>query len=303
LVRPLLLGLALAAIAGATQAQTYPAKPLRLVVAFPAGGTADVVARTLAQPLGAALGQNVIVENRAGGGTVIATELVARAAADGHTLLLTGFSFSANSALRSNLPFDTQKDFAAVARIESSPWMLAAHPSLPVKNVKELIALARTRPGQLLVGNTSTRNPSSRSRSCRPPSRGISVTTDDSTPRSRSRGSMAASECSAPPPTPSASIACNTFISNLPFATAGPAGPGGRVLADQHVGGRVDRGAVGRVTRVFVSALNGDGLDALRRLIADEVARAADLNSQDTVTILPDGSAVESENSAPADPA
>ena len=149
LVRPLLLGIALAAIAGATQAQPYPAKPLRLVVAFPAGGTADVVARTLAQPLGAALGQNVIVENRAGGGTVIATELVARAPADGHTLLLTGFSFSANSALRSNLPFDTQKDFAAVARIESSPWMLAAHPSLPVKNVKELIALARTRPGQL----------------------------------------------------------------------------------------------------------------------------------------------------------
>ncbi len=130
-------------------AQTFPGKPIRLVVAFPAGGTADVVARTLAQPLGAALGQNVIVENRAGGGTVIATELVARAAADGYTLLLTGFSFTANSALRANLPFDTQKDFAAVARIESSPWMLAAHPSLPVKNVKELIALARTRPGQL----------------------------------------------------------------------------------------------------------------------------------------------------------
>jgi len=132
-----------------SHAQNFPAKPLRLVVAFPPGGTADVVARTLAQPLGVALGQNVVVENRAGGGTVIATEFVARAPADGHTLLLTGFSFSANSALRSNLPFDTQKEFAAVARIESSPWMLAAHPSLPVKNAKELIALARTRPGQL----------------------------------------------------------------------------------------------------------------------------------------------------------
>jgi tripartite-type tricarboxylate transporter receptor subunit TctC len=130
-------------------AQTFPNKPLRLIVAFPAGGTADVVARTLAQPLGAALGQNVIVENRPGGGTVIATEFVARAAADGYTLLLTGFSFTANSALRRNLPFDVQKDFAAVARIEGSPWMLAAHPSLPVKNVKELIALARTRPGLL----------------------------------------------------------------------------------------------------------------------------------------------------------
>ncbi len=141
--------LTLALLAATAQAQTYPAKPLRLIVAFPAGGTADIVARTLAQPLGAALGQNVVVDNRPGGGTVIATELVARAPADGYTLLLTGFSFTANSALRANLPFDAQKDFAAVARIESSPWMLAAHPSLPVKNVKDLIALARTRPGQL----------------------------------------------------------------------------------------------------------------------------------------------------------
>jgi len=137
------------ALVATAHAQNFPAKPLRLFVAFPPGGTADVVARTLAQPLGVALGRNVVVENRAGGGTVIATEFVARAPADGHTLLLTGFSFTANSALRNNLPFDTQKDFAAVARIESSPWMLAAHPSLPVKNAKELIALARTRPGQL----------------------------------------------------------------------------------------------------------------------------------------------------------
>ena len=140
---------ALAALITAAHAQNFPAKPLRLVVAFPPGGTADVVARTLAQPLGAALGQNVVVENRAGGGTLIATEFVAKAPADGHTQLLTGFSFTANSALRNTLPFDVQKDFAAVARLEISPWMVAAHPSLPVKNVKELIALARTRPGQL----------------------------------------------------------------------------------------------------------------------------------------------------------
>ncbi len=130
-------------------AQPYPAKPVRLVVAFPPGGTADVVARTLAPPLAAALGQNVIVDNRPGGGTAIATEHVARAPADGYTLLLTGFSFTANSALRTNLPFDVLKDFAAVARIEGSPWMIAAHPALPAKNVKELIALARTRPGLL----------------------------------------------------------------------------------------------------------------------------------------------------------
>ena len=130
-------------------AQPYPAKPVRLVVAFPPGGTADVVARTLAPPLAAALGQNVIVDNRPGGGTAIATEFVARAPADGYTLLLTGFSFTANSALRASLPFDVLKDFAAVARIEGSPWMIAAHPALPARNVKELIALARTRPGLL----------------------------------------------------------------------------------------------------------------------------------------------------------
>ena len=135
-------------------AQTFPSKPLRLVVAFPPGGTADFVARTLAQPLGAALGQNVVVENRAGGGTVIATEFVAKAPADGHTLLLTGFSFTANSALRSNLPFDVQKDFAAVARLESSPWMVAAHPSLPVKSVKELIALGKSKPGQIAFASS-----------------------------------------------------------------------------------------------------------------------------------------------------
>jgi tripartite-type tricarboxylate transporter receptor subunit TctC len=130
-------------------AQNYPAKPIRIVVPFPPGGTADVVVRTLAQPLGSALGQSVIVDNRSGGNTVIATEIVARAPADGYTLLITGFPFVANAVLRSNLPYDTLKDFAAVARIESSPWMLAAHPSLPVKTIKELIALARTHRGQL----------------------------------------------------------------------------------------------------------------------------------------------------------
>ncbi len=146
--------LVLSALAGAVwmpaaHAQSYPTKPLRLVVSFPPGGLADVIARMLAQPLGAALGQNVVVENRPGGGTVIATEFVARAPADGHVLLLAGFSFVANAALRSDLPYDTLKDFAPVARIESSPWMLAAHPSLPAKNIKELMALARARPGHL----------------------------------------------------------------------------------------------------------------------------------------------------------
>ena len=145
----ILIALAGVACLPAAHAQNFPTKPIRLIVSYPPGGLADIIARLLAQPLGAALGQSVIVENRPGGGTVIATELVARAPADGHTLLLAGFTFVANVALRNDLPYDTQKDFAAVARIESSPWMLAVHPSMPVKSVKELIALARARPGLL----------------------------------------------------------------------------------------------------------------------------------------------------------
>lgn len=147
--RIVLAVLASAVWLSAASAQSYPTKPIRIVVPFPPGGTANVVVRTLAQPLGSALGQSVIVDNRPGGNTVIATEIVARAPADGYTLLITGFPFAANAVLRSNLSYDTLKDFAAVARIESSPWMLAAHPSLPVKTIKELIALARAHRGQL----------------------------------------------------------------------------------------------------------------------------------------------------------
>ena len=137
------------AFCGIAAAQSFPVKPLRIIVPFPPGGTADVVVRSLAQPLGAALGQTVIVDNRPGANTVIATELVARAPADGHTLLITGVPFVANAIQRRNLPYDTLKDFTAVARVESSPWMVAVHPSLPVKSVVEMIALARARPGQL----------------------------------------------------------------------------------------------------------------------------------------------------------
>lgn len=136
-------------IPSSVHAQTFPSKPVRLVVPFPPGGSNDIVARTLSQPLTRALGQNVIVENRAGGMTVIGAELVARAPADGHTLLMVSFAFIANAALRSKLPYDTVKDFAAVAAAGFTPFMIAVHPSLPVKSVKELVALARARPGQL----------------------------------------------------------------------------------------------------------------------------------------------------------
>lgn len=138
------------AITGASNAQPFPAKTLRLVVPFPPGGSNDVVARALSTPLSQALGQSVVVENRGGANTVIGTEAVARSPADGHTLLISGFTFAALAALRTKLPFDPLKDFAMVTRLGTQPFVLSVHPSLPAKSIKELIALARARPGQLV---------------------------------------------------------------------------------------------------------------------------------------------------------
>jgi len=130
-------------------AQTFPSKPVRLVIPFPAGGAMDSIARILAQPLGRAFGQNVIVDNRPGGGTVIATELVARSPADGHTVLLMANSFTINPAVRSKLPYDALRDFAGVSRLATVPVIFSVHPSVPAMTFKELIALARARPGEL----------------------------------------------------------------------------------------------------------------------------------------------------------
>jgi len=130
-------------------AQTFPSKPVRLVIPFPAGGAMDSIARILAQPLGRAFGQNVIVDNRPGGGTVIATELVARSPADGHTVLLMANSFTINPAVRSKLPYDALRDFAGVGRLATVPVIFSVHPSVPARTFKELIALARARPGEL----------------------------------------------------------------------------------------------------------------------------------------------------------
>ena len=130
-------------------AQTFPSKPVRLVIPFPAGGAMDSIARILAQPLGRAFGQNVIVDNRPGGGTVIATEMVARSPADGHTLLLMANSFTINPAVRSKLPYDALRDFAGVSRLATVPVIFSVHPSVPAMTFKELIALARARPGEL----------------------------------------------------------------------------------------------------------------------------------------------------------
>jgi tripartite-type tricarboxylate transporter receptor subunit TctC len=136
--------------ASSATAQPFPSKVVRLVVPFPAGGSNDVVARAMSQPLSQALGQSVVVENRPGANTIIGTEAVARAPADGHTVLIAGFTLMSLAALRSKLPFDPLKDFAAVTRLGTQPFIISVHPSLPAKSIKELIAVARARPGQIV---------------------------------------------------------------------------------------------------------------------------------------------------------
>ncbi len=131
-------------------AQTYPAKTIRIVVPNPPGGTSDILARSVGQKLNEAWGQSVIVENRAGANGNIGANLVAKSPADGYTLLLTDVGALAISpSVFPDLPFDPAKDFAPVVLISYSPHVLGVHPSVPAKTVKELIALAKSRPGQL----------------------------------------------------------------------------------------------------------------------------------------------------------
>ena len=130
-------------------AQTYPVKPVRIIIGFSAGGGGDVSGRLLAQRMSASLGQPVIVENRVGAGGAIASELVAKSPPDGHTLLFAAGAFAALPALRAKLPFDTERDFAPVSLVVITAFALSVHPSVPVRDVKALIALARSRPGVL----------------------------------------------------------------------------------------------------------------------------------------------------------
>jgi len=134
-------------------AQNYPVKPVRLVVGFAPGGSTDLSARLLAQRLTDILGQQVIVENRPGAGTAIANALVAKAAPDGYTLLILPASATGLSAVRKDLSYDLERDFTPISRVATTTYVLMVHPSLPVKNVQDLIALARKRPGQLSHGS------------------------------------------------------------------------------------------------------------------------------------------------------
>jgi tripartite-type tricarboxylate transporter receptor subunit TctC len=150
----------LALAAGAAHAQSYPAKAIRIIVPFPAGGGTDIVARIVGLKLGESLGQTIIVDNRAGAGGTIGTDLAAKSANDGYTLLLgSNGPLAINPTYYQKLPYDPLKDFAPVALVTLMPFVLVVHPALPVRSMRELLALARSRPGQLnyaSAGNGST---------------------------------------------------------------------------------------------------------------------------------------------------
>ncbi len=148
-LRTLVPGLVLCAWSGLVEAQAYPSRPVRLLVPYAAGGGSDFVGRTVATRLTEMWGSPVVVENRPGGGTNIASELVARASPDGYMLLLGGTPNTVNMSLFAKLPYDTVKDFSPVIHLDRAPNVLAVHPSLPVRSVKDLIALAKVKPGAL----------------------------------------------------------------------------------------------------------------------------------------------------------
>jgi tripartite-type tricarboxylate transporter receptor subunit TctC len=127
----------------------YPERPVRFIVPYPPGGATDIVARGLAQKVGAVIGQQVIIDNRGGAGQVLGTELGAKAAPDGYTLLLISITHSINPSLLGKLPYDSLRDFTPITLAALSPQIMVAYPGLPVKNVPELIALAKAKPGQL----------------------------------------------------------------------------------------------------------------------------------------------------------
>src|SRR5882762_1352839 len=148
--------LAALAISAAAHAQVYPAKPIRMIVAYPPGGGTDIVGRTLAQKLGEALGQSVVVENRGGASGNIGTELAARAAPDGYTILMGNVAPNAiNVSLFKDLPFDPVADFALVSLVASTSNILIIHPSTPTRTMKEIIALTKAKPGTLNFASTS----------------------------------------------------------------------------------------------------------------------------------------------------
>ena len=155
-----LFALAAALAAAGAAAQTYPTKPVRLVVPFPAGGGIDFVTRAMAPKLSELMGQSFIVDNRVGASGTIGTEAVAKAPADGYTLLSTFSSHTQNASLYAKLGYDTVRDFAPVTQIATVANILVVNPALPVKTIKELIALAKKHPGEILYASIGNGTPS-----------------------------------------------------------------------------------------------------------------------------------------------
>ena len=158
MIRPLSIALASAMIAGAAMAQApdagWPERPIRLVVPFPAGSSTDIIARIIAQKLGHRVGQQIVIENRAGASGNIGADAVAKAAPDGYTIgIATASTHAVAASLSANLPYDPIRDFAPVSMIGSQPYVLVLYPGLPVKNLAELIALAKAKPGTLNYGS------------------------------------------------------------------------------------------------------------------------------------------------------
>jgi tripartite-type tricarboxylate transporter receptor subunit TctC len=148
--------LALAALAAHAAEQTYPMRPVRLIVPYAPGGNTDALARLIAQRLTQSFGQQVVVDNRPGGNTLIGTELLARAPADGHTIMLTTLTFTVVPTLYKKLPYDTLKDFTPITLAVTLPNVLVIHPSVPAKTLKEFISHAKANPGKLSYASTGS---------------------------------------------------------------------------------------------------------------------------------------------------
>ena len=146
------------AIPFASYAQKFPTRPVRLIVPYPPGGANDTVARILLPRLTELLGQPLVIDNRAGGNTIIGSELAAKALPDGHTLLMVAAGHAINPSLYAKLPYDTAHDFAAVALIGDGAYVLVAHPSAGIASVTELIAQARSNPGQLAYASSDRKS-------------------------------------------------------------------------------------------------------------------------------------------------
>lgn len=142
------------ALAAAAESSAYPSRPVRFIVPYAPGGGADTLARFIAQPLAESLGHSFVIDNRGGGGTILGSDLAAKAPPDGQTIIMVASTHAVVASLYKSLPFDPIRDFSPVARVASAPNLLVVHPSVAASSVRELVALAKSRPGQLVYASS-----------------------------------------------------------------------------------------------------------------------------------------------------